>query len=249
MILRRLVVCLVGGSLSVLALTAAPATATHDVPAKAGQIYVSIVPTFRQTISDAQCGARAGSPSTHGTPLALSSCNPPGFLGGTRAHYGAQGEGYVQLTALPGDADPTNGDQADISIVSSMQDLHDGSPTGVDYAPVASGPDLNAVAKLRISDHYNSSTGQPCAATTSCPGTTTDTDFSAPLNCVTTADPAVGSNCSAITSADAVTPGLVLEAKKADTAIFRVRVRDTGSNGSLGDGDDRDAFMQGIYVP
>jgi hypothetical protein len=249
MILRRLAVCLVGGSLVALALAASPATATHDVPSKAGQIYVSIVPTFRQTISATQCTARGGSASTHGAPLSLVSCNAPGFLAGTRAHYGAAGEGYVQVTALPGDADPSNGDQADLSIVSSLQDVRDVSAVGADYAPVASGPDMYAIAKIRISDHYNTTGAMGCSATTSCPGTTNDSDFSAPLNCVTTASPSVGSNCSAVTTADAVVPGVVLEGKKAATAIFRVRIRDAGNNGTLGDSDDRDGFMQGIYIP
>jgi hypothetical protein len=114
---------------------------------------------------------------------------------------------------------------------------------------VGAGPDLNAIAKIRINDHYNSTPSQGCAATTSCPGTTTDSDFAVPLNCVTTPDPSLGSTCTAATTADAVVPNVVQEAKQADTAIFRVRVRDTGNNGTLGDADDRDAMMQGIYIP
>jgi hypothetical protein len=249
MILRRVAVCLAGGSLLALSLAAAPATATHDTPAKAGPLYFSIVPTFRQTISATQCTARSGAPSVHGTPLALTSCNPPAFLPGTVAHFGAQGEGFVQLAPFPGDGDPSNGDTADLSVVASMQDVRSGSATGTDYAPVASGPDLNASAKFRFSDHYNNTPSLGCAATTSCPGTTSDTDFPIPINCVTTADPGVGSNCSVTTTADAVTPNVIQEAHKSDIAIFRIRIRDAGNNNVLGDDDDRDAFMQGIYIP
>src|SRR5207249_938448 len=75
----------------------------YDHPATASTLHVPLVPEFRQTISATQCQARGGSPSTHGAPLSLASCNPPGFLPGTRARFGPQTEGYVDLTAVPGD--------------------------------------------------------------------------------------------------------------------------------------------------
>jgi len=155
----------------------------------------------------------------------------------------------VELAPNPGDGDPTNGNTADLSVVASLQDVRSGSATGSDYAPVASGPDLNATAKFRFSDHYNNTPSLGCAATTSCPGTMSDTDFPVPINCVTTADPGVGSNCSVITTANAVTPNVIQEAHNTDIAIFRIRIADTGNDNVLGDGDDRDAFMQGIYLP
>jgi hypothetical protein len=39
------------------------------------------------------------------------------------------------------------------------------------------------------------------------------------------------------------------EGKQAVVAIFRVRGKDAGANGTPGDTDDRDALMQGIYIP
>ena len=65
----------------------------------------------------------------------------------------------------------------------------------------------------------------------------------------TTPDPAVGSSCSASTSANAITPGAIKEGKQAVIQLFRIRLADSGANGIRGDGDDRGFAMQGFYVP
>lgn len=248
--LRRLVLLVAAGSVMTLAM-AGQATAVHDVPGWAQSVQVSIVPTFRQTISSTQCTARGGVVSSHGAPLAFTSCNPAAFLPGTRGHFGDQGSGYLQINVLPGDGDPTNGDQADVALIGTMQDVRDTTPTGLDYNPNPSptGADMTATAKIRINDHFNTTTGQPCAATTSCPATMLDVDFPVPITCLSNSDPTTGSSCSAITSADAVAPDVAKEGKKAGIAIFRIRVRDAGANATVGDTDDRDSFMQGIYIP
>ena len=46
-----------------------------------------------------------------------------------------------------------------------------------------------------------------------------------------------------------VLPGAVAESRQMILQLFRVRLRDAGSNGVPGDSDDRDFAMQGIYVP
>ncbi len=249
MILRRIGLILAGGSLVAMSLAVSPALATHDHPADASPIHVELVPNFRQTISTTQCTARGGLNSTHGAPLAFASCNPPAFITGTQAHMGVAATSAVDITVVPGDTDPTNGDQADVTLVGSITDVRQGSATGADYDPSAIGQDMTVVAKIRISDHYNTTTGQGCSATTSCPATVIDTEFPVPVTCTATADPSVGSTCSASTTADGVVPDVVKENKTAIVQIFRIRGKDAGANATPGDTDDRDAAMQGIYIP
>jgi hypothetical protein len=228
---------------------ASSAFASHDVPKSAGLLHFVLVPNFRQTISATQCSARGGQPSTHGLPLGLSSCNPPAFIPGTVAHAGVKATSTADITVIPGDTDPTNGNGADVSLVGSGTDVRSGSATGPDYDPNPSGADITSVAKIRVSDHYNTTTGQPCSSTTSCPGTMQDLDFMTPVTCTATADPTIGSTCSVSTTANAVVPNSVLENKNGVIQTFRLRIADAGNNGVPGDTDDRDAFMQGIYIP
>jgi hypothetical protein len=162
---------------------------------------------------------------------------------------GNQATSSVDITVIPGDTDPGNGDQADVSLVGTLTDVRQGSATGADYDPVAVGNDTTTLAKIRISDHFNTTTGQPCAATTSCPATVSDLDFTVPVPCTATASTSIGSTCSVSTTADAVVPAVVKENKNAVVQTFRVRARDAGANGTPGDTDDRDAAMQGIYIP
>src|SRR5437667_2622532 len=141
MILRRIGFILAGGSLIALSFAVGPAVATHDHPADASPIHVEFVPNFRQTIDSTQCAARGGTASTHGAPLALPSCNPPAFVGGTQAHMGNQATSNADIAVIPGDTDPTNGDQADVSLTTTITDVRQGSATGADYNPVAVGQD------------------------------------------------------------------------------------------------------------
>jgi hypothetical protein len=248
MILRRIGLILAGGSLIALSFAVSPAVATHDVPASASPIHVEFVPNFRQTISTTQCTARGGTNSTHGLPLGLPSCNPPAFVPGTQAHMGNQATSFADITVIPGDTDPTNGNQANVSLDASITDVRQGSATGADYNPSALN-DGQFVAKIRISDHYNTTGAQACSSTTSCPATVQDTDFPVPTPCVPTADPSIGSTCAITTTANAVLTDVVKEQKSAVVQVFRVRFADSGANATQGDTDDRDAFMQGIYIP
>jgi hypothetical protein len=155
----------------------------------------------------------------------------------------------ADITVIPGDTDPTNGDQADVSLVGSATDVRQGSATGPDYDPNPSGADVTSVSKIRISDSYNTTGAQTCSSTTSCEATVQDLDFTVPTACVATADPTIGSTCSVSTTADTVVPNVTKENKQAVVQVFRIRTKDAGANGIPGDTDDRDAFMQGIYIP
>jgi hypothetical protein len=77
---------------------------------------------------------------------------------------------------VPGGADATNGDQADVSITSHIDDVV--TTTGLDYNPNPSGADLTEVVRLRLTDRDNNYGGTS--------GTSTDLDFAAPIDCVST---------------------------------------------------------------
>lgn len=210
----------------------------YHVPSTASPLAVSLVPNFRQTISTTQCQSRAGQPSTHGPPLAFTSCAPPAFAAGTVAHFGPSALASAMLTAVPGDFDPANGDQADLSVSTSLTDIRTAS--GGDYDPSAS--DATLVARLRISDTYN-------GGSLNDPATVTEVNFAVPLDCSASVDPGEGSTCAVATTADSTSPGAIRERKNTVIQTFRVRVNDAGANGSRGDPDDRTFATQGVYIP
>jgi hypothetical protein len=252
MIFKRIGVSLVASALlGAFALGAGPALATHEHPGTANSLHADLVPLSRATLSTTQCAARGGTVSSHGAPLSFTSCNPPTPQPGTVARTGVDGRSALDATVLPGDADPTNGDQAELSIVATALDLRSGSSGGPDYDPVATAgaQDMTAIIKFRISDHENSTVGQPCDATTTCPATMIDYDFLVPLSCAATSNPGVGSTCGANTTGDAITPGMIKENRQNVVQLSRVRFRDAGSDGIPGNSNDRDAFLQGVYIP
>jgi hypothetical protein len=207
---------------------------SYDHPRLAGPIRFSIVPNFRQTISNSQCTARGGLNSTHGAPLAFSSCNPPGFVPGTIAHMGPASSSWASYAVIYGDTNSANGDQANVTLRASLNDIRTAS--GADY-PAA----LTLVTKLRINDRFNGGSQTD-------PATAADFDYSTPISCASTAGPE-GANCNLDTSMDAVTAGTIKENKATVIQVFRYRVNDSGANGTRGDADDRTFATQGIYIP
>ena len=205
----------------------------YDHPASAGQLSVSIVPAFKQ------CGT-GGNPSNanHSPPLSTNSCNPP-QPGSAVARVGLASQSSAQFSVTPGDTDPTNGNQASVSISASLTDIQ--AAAGGDYNPNPTGADLTAVTRLRFTDKANGYGGLPATAT--------EYDFKVPIDCTSTADPSVGSTCSANTTANALVPGLIQEQRQTVVQAFRVRVDDAGANGVRGDGDDRIFATQGVFVP
>ena len=221
----------------------------YDVPSSASTIHYELVPNFRQTISTTQCSARGGLPSTHGLPDLPGganpdqSCNPPGFVSGTVAHMGPQATSPSTITLLPGNP-ATLVDEADVSLVGTVTDVRNGSATGPDYLPSMSG-----VAKVRLTDRLNSTPPQSCNTSTSCPGTVIDLELASGIACTPTADPSIGSSCGTATTGDAGCGGCFVEGRGQIVQTFRIRWKDAGIDGNAGNLDDRDVFMQGIYVP
>jgi WD40 repeat protein len=206
----------------------------YELPSSASPIQTSLVPAFRQ------CGTGANPANAeHSPPLSTPSCSGPAPASSV-ARVGPQSSGSAQLTVVPGDSNPNNGDQADIPIVATLSDVQ--TPGGNDYAPNPLGADLTLDGRLRITDSANGVSQQE-------PGTSSDQDFPVPVDCVPTPAPATGSTCAVTTTADTIVPGTVKEAKRTIVQLFRVRLRDAGPNGVRGDSDDTLLAQQGIYVP
>jgi hypothetical protein len=200
---------------------------------------MSLVPMFRQTISASQCAARGGQSSTHGPPLAFSSCNPPGYLPNTMARLGPNSSSSVEVTGIAGDP-ATSADEADLSFNVSANDVR-ARPGGGDYDPSAN-PDATLSLILRWSDTYNTPTLRA-------PATGSDLTYSVPVSCAASADPVLGSNCSTNTTADALAPGTILEGRRTVITLSRWWLYDSGLNANRGDGDDRMFAQSGIYIP
>jgi hypothetical protein len=201
-------------------------------PQSGSPLAVSLVPNFKQ------CGT-GGNPVTrsHSLPLSVSSCLPAPRS--AVARVGSQNRGSGRFSVIPGDGNPSNGDQADVSITASITDVQ--TTLGGDFDPNA-GADMTLIQRLRITDLSNGSSQRD-------PATSLEFDFRVPLSCSTTPDPAVGSTCSANTTADSITPGMIRESKRAVIQIFRVRVEDAGQDSVLGTADDMVFAHEGIFVP
>src|SRR5205085_5467911 len=161
-------------------------------------------------------------------PLSVGSTTPPATL--AVAHVGTLGTGSAQLAVTAGDVN-TAADEANVSFTASATDVRATSPTGPDYNPNPSGPDMTLVTKFRITDLSN-------GGAASDQGTATDLDFAIPVDCATTVG-AERSNCSASTTADAVTPGMIKEGRSTVMQAFRVRLNDSAPDNVRGNVDDK----------
>jgi Tol biopolymer transport system component len=203
---------------------------------------IALAPAMRQTISQSQCAARGGTPSQHAAPYAVTSCNPPAPVPGTSAYFGGQAVGVGYFTPAAGDP-LTAGDQADYFISVYLKDIRAGSLEGADYAP-----DLRMLVLLRISDKNNCAPSG-CTGPYYRPGTAADVTLVAALDCVATADPALGATCSTGTTADALAPATIVESRQTVINTFRLRVNDAGLDGTSGNTDDKLFAQQGIFIP
>jgi hypothetical protein len=209
----------------------------YVAPQSASTLMAALVPVFRQ------CGTGGNTVNAlHAPPLAVGSCTPPAPRSSV-ARVGSESVGSVQLTVVPGDFDPGNGDQADVTIAASLSDVL--TTAGADYAPDPSGADVTLAYAIRNTDLDNC-TG--CATPSESPGTAADLDFSVPINCAPRPGPA-GSTCAVNTTADSVVANAIHEQKQTISQVFRLRLNDAGVNGVRGDGDDRVFAQQGLFVP
>jgi hypothetical protein len=180
---------------------------------------------------------------THGPPLQFPSCNLPSqssdFLtvGTPDANSRtANMTGSVRLAVTLGNAG-TPADEADVRIQSSVTDVRTRT-TLDDYTG-----ELEGRVTLRITDRLNG----PGQNET---GTVTDLPFTFPIPCTATSGGGnVGATCSVNTTADAVMPGAVVEAKRTIWQVEALEVRDGGSDGVASTQDNTPFLRQGFFVP
>ncbi len=194
-----------------------------------------LVPAF------AQCAAGSAN-RTHGPALAYPSCNPPAQVPGQLTvgtpdanSQTANFAGFVRLNVLPGDPG-TGADEADVEFTVSATDVRRRT-TLVDYTG-----ELETRLSLRRTDKQNG-TGTDSA-------TVQDFTTSFAVPCTATGSTTTGADCSISTTADAVTPGSVVESKRALWQLGQVQVFDGGSDNDADTVPGNTLFaVQGIFVP
>jgi hypothetical protein len=225
---------------------ASVASATHPRPKGATPLRVSMVPAYNA----------CGTPNrTHGPPLAFPSCNPP-VQSSTSVTIGspdangasASGEGNVKLDVQVGVPGPP--DDSDVLITSSITDVRCkagntacGSGNAADGADYTGG--LQGNAQIRITDHWNAvaAGGGPDAATV------IDIPFPVGAACAATASTAIGSTCTANTSANATVLGSVKDGKRAIVEVGQISITDGGLDGLVGTTPNTLFQVQGIFIP
>jgi dipeptidyl aminopeptidase/acylaminoacyl peptidase len=185
--------------------------------------------------------------ATHGAPLSSPSCSPPSpssdFLtvGTPDANLmSANFTGLVSLKAISPSPDPSDGDQADVTIEVSLTDVRRRADL-TDYTG-----EVGLVLPLRVTDRFNGSQYSPSIH----PATATDTPLRMSVACTATDDVSIGSTCSATTSADSLMPGIALERQRAVWGLGQVQVYDGGADGDADTTGDNTLFaVQGLFAP
>lgn len=207
-------------------------TGCYPRPKGATPIRVPLVPAYRACTAPNR---------THGPPLASPSCNPPvaessALTVGTPDANGqpASAAGFARFGVIVGNPD-TPADEADVGLKVSISDVREVGDLS-DYTG-----ELRAAVTLRITDRANGISGDQ-------PATVTDIPFEFDLACAQDPGPP-GADCSAITSADAITPGMVVEGKRATWRMSQVQVLDGGPDGDTSTADNSVFARQGLFVP
>jgi hypothetical protein len=252
MTIRRKMALPVALALGVLGtmVVAQMASATHPRPKGATPLRVSLVPAYTQ------CPTGTGN-RQHGPPLAVLSCTPPTQT----SHFLTVGT----PDAWPGTAAKSNGfvllkvkatSPEDVLITANITDVRcraNGVSAGCGSANTdnANLPDyageINGVAQIRITDHFNGAIG---AGGGTEPATANDLPFSVQAPCANTADQTVGGTCATVTSANAAVPGSVQDAKRANVEVQTINIQDGGTDGIGQTTNDNTLFeSQGIFIP
>jgi hypothetical protein len=201
---------------------------THVRPKGATPFQASLVPAFAQCTSPDR---------THGAPLAFPSCANPRMLttqltiGATDAGQGtSRSVGWVRFNPHAGTGGPP--DDTDVQIDLSVTNVMRTSDLS-DYAGELQG---TVIVEITDKDGTVSSTWRDLA-------------LSFPAQCTPTPDSQIGATCTAVTSADAVMPGLAPEGTRSVWNLDRVEVRDGGPDGDADTGPNAPFLVQGIFAP
>jgi calcineurin-like phosphoesterase family protein len=204
-------------------------------PVSASSTSIRFVPAYQGC---------ASANAAHGAPLVRSSCNPArqtsGFLTvGTPEANGkpANFTGSMVLHNVgESPVDPNNGDQADMTIVTGLNDVRRVG-SYADY-----GGELQARLEFRITDRLN-------GAALDQPATANDVPFSFKIPCQTTTDTSVGSTCNLTTSVDSLLAGAVKEGKRSIWELLSAQVFDGGPDGVASTADNTLFAVPGVFAP
>jgi len=213
-----------------------PAGQAYARPRAATPISVKFVPTFQACTS---------SNSTHGAPLVAPSCNPPRPTSQHLTVGAPEGNGLPAnftgdlnlKTVGESPINPSNGDQADVTIKATLTDVRRAASPYGDYTG-----ELQGRLVLRVTDRSNGTALDQSA-------TGTDVLFPYTIPCQATADPNIGSTCSVSTSVDGVMPGFVKEGKRSIWALRSAHVLDGGSDGVASTTPNTLFATQGFFTP
>jgi hypothetical protein len=225
------------------------ASGTHARPKGATPILAALVITYKQctTATNRQ----------HGPPLAALSCNPPvqtsSYL---TVGTGDAWPGTSPKSAGYGRIDVKTTSPEDVKLTGTATDIRcrAGTTAGCGSANTdnASVPDyageVEGNATIRITDHFNGpvgGTGGTEAATVQ------DLPFPVTIPCANTADTTIGGTCTINSSANAVVPGAVQDAKRALVEVQNLIYFDGGADGLAATAapDNTLVATQGIWIP
>jgi hypothetical protein len=222
-----------------LVIMAQIAGATHPHPRGATPLRVSLVPAFKQ------CTAQN---RTHGAPLSFSSCNPPvqtsNFL--TVGTPDANGAGANSIGSALIKVKTTSPEAVLNSVSVSDVRCRPGTDASVCNNPnAAGGPDysgqLQLMATIRISDHYNGPDLNEAA-------TVQDIPFPVNVYCHNTTDTSIGGLCDDPGPQCACLPP-DLDGLRTVVGFSQIQVFDGGPDGQASSADNTLFEVQGVFIP
>jgi hypothetical protein len=143
--------------------------------------------------------------------------------------------GTLIASAVPGNTG-TTADEADVNFDVSVTDVRNKADLS-DYTGA-----LGTVVSLRVTDRLNGPGADE-------PGTVTDFPLSFAVPCTVTSNSTVGATCTVSTSADAVTPGTVLESRRTIWQLGDVQLFDGGPDANPATNPNTLFLRQGVFVP
>jgi hypothetical protein len=214
-------------------------------PRAATPMTVRFVPAFNQCNSPGQL--QNGS---HGAPLAVPSCGPAQqasahvTVGTSENGAGPQFTGRLTAKTFCNPPAPNAtlpctdpGDQTDVKLEALFTDIRS-TTTLTDYLG-----ELQVNLPLRITDRLNGAAAVQ-------PATAADSSLAFAVPCSGDLDTAVGSTCGVSTTAEAITPGIATEGKRAVWELGQVKVYDGGTDGDAETTGDNTLFaVQGLFAP
>jgi hypothetical protein len=217
------------------------ANATHPRPKGAWPLRASLVPAYN---------ACTAPDRTHGPPLAFPSCSAP-QQSNTRLTVGNPpaaaanmvGSWWISVqVGTPGPPDDTG-----LPMVTSVTDVRCQS-TGAGCT--GAGADYTGELELRLASRYTDHWNAVAPGGGSDTATVQDFDLSFPLACAATADPAIGSHCTANADLAFFYPGIAKDTKRVVWEIGQVQVLDGGADGETSTDDGAETFLrQGVFIP